>query len=100
MDVAWKEAFLEKSVLPTIILLPLTMPKCTRKSCGKVFELSDNEPDACVFHPGGPEFHEGLKSGSCCNEVNKPVMEFDQFVQIRVRRSLGRTFGATLMGYR
>ena len=29
-------------------------------------------------------FHEGLKSWSCCDTVNKPVLEFDQFMQIPV----------------
>ncbi|TFY80718.1 hypothetical protein EWM64_g3294 [Hericium alpestre] len=27
-------------------------------------------------------FHEGLKSWSCCNTVNKPVLEFDEFMKI------------------
>jgi hypothetical protein len=30
-------------------------------------------------------FHEGMKSWSCCKDVNKPVMEFDQFMKIPVR---------------
>jgi hypothetical protein len=29
-------------------------------------------------------FHEGLKSWSCCNEVNKPVLDFDDFLKISV----------------
>lgn len=28
-------------------------------------------------------FHEGLKSWSCCKDVNKPVLEFDQFTKIQ-----------------
>ncbi|WVO13279.1 hypothetical protein L204_100892 [Cryptococcus depauperatus] len=31
---------------------------------------------------GGMLFHEGLKSWSCCNETNKPVLEFDAFMSI------------------
>jgi hypothetical protein len=34
-------------------------------------------------------FHEGLKSWSCCNTVNKPVLEFDQFMQISVGDQTG-----------
>jgi hypothetical protein len=29
-------------------------------------------------------FHEGLKSWSCCNTVNKPVLDFDEFMAIAV----------------
>lgn len=35
-----------------------------------------------MHHPGNPVFHEGLKSWSCCNETNKPVLDFDDFVKI------------------
>lgn len=61
------------------------MPLCTHKGCGKEFD--DNSLDDCVHHPGGPIFHEGLKSWSCCNDVNKPVLEFDEFIKIPVRTS-------------
>ncbi|KAG6854917.1 hypothetical protein C0991_009740 [Blastosporella zonata] len=27
-------------------------------------------------------FHEGLKSWSCCNDVNKPVLDFDEFIKL------------------
>ncbi|KAL0578137.1 hypothetical protein V5O48_003842 [Marasmius crinis-equi] len=56
------------------------MPRCTRKGCGKEYSESSAEP--CTFHPGAPKFHEGLKSWTCCSEVNKPVLEFDQFMKI------------------
>lgn len=29
-------------------------------------------------------FHEGLKSWSCCQDVNKPVLDFDEFMKIPV----------------
>jgi hypothetical protein len=35
--------------------------------------------------PSRQVFHEGLKSWSCCADVNKPVLEFDQFMKIPVR---------------
>ncbi|KAJ7702304.1 HSP20-like chaperone [Mycena rosella] len=56
------------------------MPRCTRKGCGRDF--SDETPESCTFHPGAPVFHEGLKSWSCCSEVYKPVLEFDEFMKI------------------
>ncbi|TEB35941.1 CS-domain-containing protein [Coprinellus micaceus] len=56
------------------------MPRCTRKGCGKEFEAEKAE--ACTFHPGAPVFHEGLKSWSCCQEFNKPVLDFDEFMNL------------------
>ncbi|KAF5373017.1 hypothetical protein D9758_001627 [Tetrapyrgos nigripes] len=56
------------------------MPRCTRKGCGK--EFTDGSTDSCSFHPGVPVFHEGLKSWACCSDVNKPVLEFDEFMKI------------------
>ncbi|WRT65703.1 uncharacterized protein IL334_002649 [Kwoniella shivajii] len=58
------------------------MPRCANKGCQKEFEESSNEDGSCSYHPGGPVFHEGLKSWSCCSEINKPVLEFDQFMSI------------------
>ncbi|KAH9005184.1 chord-domain-containing protein [Lactarius hatsudake] len=58
------------------------MPRCTHKGCGKEFDPGDNTEEICVYHPGAPIFHEGLKSWSCCNTVNKPVLDFDEFMTI------------------
>ncbi|WVW80147.1 hypothetical protein I302_102123 [Kwoniella bestiolae CBS 10118] len=58
------------------------MPRCANKGCQKEFDEADNAEGSCSYHPGGPVFHEGLKSWSCCNEVNKPVLEFDQFMAL------------------
>jgi len=37
----------------------------------------------CSYHPGAPVFHEGLKSWSCCKDMNKPVMDFEEFMAIQ-----------------
>ncbi|KAJ7093245.1 HSP20-like chaperone [Mycena epipterygia] len=58
------------------------MPRCTRKGCGREFSESGDGSESCIFHPGAPVFHEGLKSWSCCSEVYKPVLEFDEFMKI------------------
>lgn len=58
------------------------MPRCARKGCGKDYDKDANTGESCSYHLGDPVFHEGLKSWSCCNTVNKPVLEFDQFMQI------------------
>ncbi|KAJ7273193.1 chord-domain-containing protein [Mycena rebaudengoi] len=56
------------------------MPQCTRRGCGR--EFSEASVERCTFHSGAPVFHEGLKSWSCCSDVYKPVMEFDEFMKI------------------
>ena len=33
----------------------------------------------CLYHSGGPVFHEGLKGWSCCQ---KRVVDFDEFMKI------------------
>lgn len=56
--------------------------RCTRQGCGKEFDPASNTESSCTFHRGGAVFHEGLKSWSCCNTVNKPVTDFDDFIAI------------------
>ncbi|KAJ1939510.1 hypothetical protein GGF37_004374 [Kickxella alabastrina] len=56
------------------------MHKCTRNGCGLEFDETINDPLACQYHPGKPEFHEGLKGWTCC----KPrVYSFDEFMDIK-----------------
>ncbi|KAF8894476.1 hypothetical protein BD779DRAFT_1501314 [Infundibulicybe gibba] len=57
------------------------MARCTRRGCGQDFTKDDGT--RCVHHPGVPVFHEGLKSWSCCADVNKPVLDFDDFMKIQ-----------------
>ncbi|KAG1748980.1 chord-domain-containing protein [Suillus paluster] len=58
------------------------MPRCTRKGCNKEYDPAANSASSCTYHPGAPVFHEGLKSWSCCSDVNKPALEFDEFMKI------------------
>lgn len=59
------------------------MVRCTNKGCGQDFDPQNNPAGSCIFHPGAPVFHEGLKSWSCCQDVNKPVLDFDEFMKIQ-----------------
>ncbi|WFD31179.1 hypothetical protein MSPP1_002213 [Malassezia sp. CBS 17886] len=59
------------------------MVLCQRRGCGVDFDAGNTVDARCRYHPGAPVFHEGLKSWSCCKDTNKPVMEFDQFLQIK-----------------
>ncbi|KAJ3564279.1 hypothetical protein NP233_g8399 [Leucocoprinus birnbaumii] len=56
------------------------MPRCSRGGCKADF--IEGTTDKCIHHPGGPVFHEGLKSWSCCSDTNKPVLSFDEFLAI------------------
>ena len=60
------------------------MVLCTHKGCGQEYDPENNGPGSCTYHPGAPVFHEGLKSWSCCRDVNKPVLDFDEFMKIAV----------------
>ncbi|KAJ2063923.1 hypothetical protein GGI03_004349 [Coemansia sp. RSA 2337] len=55
------------------------MPKCTRNGCGQEYEDVTNDQMACQYHPGIPEFHEGLKGWTCCKTR---VHSFDDFMEI------------------
>lgn len=57
---------------------------CTRPGCGVEFEPgTSSQQGSCVHHPGSPFFHEGSKSWSCCKDINKPVLEFDEFLKVK-----------------
>ncbi|KAF8590425.1 chord-domain-containing protein [Ramaria rubella] len=58
------------------------MPKCSRNGCGQDYEESSNSSTSCHYHSGAPVFHEGLKSWSCCSDVNRPVLDFESFMAI------------------
>ncbi|KAH9951955.1 chord-domain-containing protein [Amylocystis lapponica] len=56
--------------------------RCTHKGCGQEYDADNNNAESCSYHTGAPVFHEGLKSWSCCSDVNKPVLDFDDFMKI------------------
>ncbi|MCJ1273605.1 hypothetical protein MMC21_001398 [Puttea exsequens] len=61
------------------ISVPLDVP-CRRKGCNSrstVESRGSRDTEECTYHPGGPLFHEGFKSWTCCN---KSALEFDEFM--------------------
>ncbi|XP_068918520.1 integrin beta-1-binding protein 2 isoform X2 [Petaurus breviceps papuanus] len=50
--------------LPNTVVHPGSI--CQNPGCGAVFQGSESDASPCSFHPGGPRFHEGMKSWSCC----------------------------------
>lgn len=51
---------------------------CKNNSCKQVFEGSDSNKTPCIYHPGVPVFHEGLKYWSCCV---KRTTDFNAFLE-------------------
>jgi len=49
---------------------------CKNRGCTARYS-GPNQSSECVYHPGGPVFHEGMKFWSCCH--NK-TSEFDEFM--------------------
>nr|XP_048720917.1 integrin beta-1-binding protein 2 isoform X2 [Caretta caretta] len=39
---------------------------CKNSGCMAIYKGAENETEACIFHPGVPVFHEGMKYWSCC----------------------------------
>ena len=57
------------------------MPKCCNNGCtNRDYIEEENTETSCIFHPGGPIFHEGLKGWSCCK---KRVIDFNEFLSIK-----------------
>ncbi|XP_027692570.1 integrin beta-1-binding protein 2 isoform X2 [Vombatus ursinus] len=56
----WKDS----KGLPNTVVRPGSI--CQNPGCGAVFQGSESDAGPCRFHPGGPRFHEGMKSWSCC----------------------------------
>ncbi|BFZ09580.1 hypothetical protein BsWGS_12619 [Bradybaena similaris] len=56
------------------------MAMCYNKGCGHKFRFEENSQTACVYHPGGPIFHDALKGWSCCK---KRVSDFTEFLNIK-----------------
>ncbi|XP_055617070.1 cysteine and histidine-rich domain-containing protein morgana [Toxorhynchites rutilus septentrionalis] len=52
---------------------------CKHVGCNYVYEANQNDDKACVFHPGVPIFHEGIKYWSCCQ---KKTSDFTAFMNI------------------
>ncbi|XP_074133104.1 integrin beta-1-binding protein 2 isoform X2 [Sminthopsis crassicaudata] len=50
---------------------------CRNPGCGAVFQGPESDASPCSFHPGGPRFHEGMKSWSCCGVT---TVDFSTFL--------------------
>lgn len=50
---------------------------CKNGGCTKSYEGPQSDSETCVYHPGCPIFHEGLKFWSCCQ---KRTSDFNAFL--------------------
>lgn len=73
---------------------------CQRPGCGCVFSLpreGEKTPRDCVYHPGPPVFHDGVKSWSCCK---RSAPDFASFMSLpgckRGRHTAHRQVGEAL----
>lgn len=53
---------------------------CRNNSCKVTYDGADSNEEVCIFHPGVPIFHEGMKYWSCCQ---KKTTEFSVFLNQR-----------------
>jgi len=59
----------------------VTEVHCYNKGCGKTYNPDENSEESCIYHSGGPVFHEGYKSWSCCSK--KRSTDFTEFLNIK-----------------
>lgn len=50
---------------------------CKNGACNVAYSGSETDNTVCIYHPGVPIFHEGLKYWSCCK---KRTTEFNDFL--------------------
>ncbi|KAG9477986.1 hypothetical protein GDO78_013138 [Eleutherodactylus coqui] len=50
--------------------------RCKHSGCKEIYQGSENEGAACMYHPGVPVFHEGMKYWSCCAIKTTDFNEF------------------------
>lgn len=56
--------------------IKIGMP-CKNGGCKQSYEGPTTDSLTCIYHPGGPVFHEGLKFWSCCQ---KRTTDFQAFL--------------------
>ncbi|XP_075690416.1 integrin beta-1-binding protein 2 [Rhinoderma darwinii] len=50
--------------------------RCKHSGCKEVYQGPESEGGTCVYHPGAPVFHEGMKYWSCCAIKTSDFNEF------------------------
>jgi len=42
--------------------------RCQRMGCDATYDEANNPEGCCVYHPGAPLFHDGVKQWTCCKQ--------------------------------
>lgn len=50
--------------------------KCNRAGCSMEYSGSHSDAQICIYHPGNPIFHEGMKYWSCCERKTSDFTSF------------------------
>ncbi|XP_053555072.1 cysteine and histidine-rich domain-containing protein 1 [Bombina bombina] len=50
--------------------------RCKHSGCKEIYNGPDSDAGTCIFHPGVPVFHEGMKFWSCCCIKTSDFNEF------------------------
>ncbi|XP_053329693.1 integrin beta-1-binding protein 2 [Spea bombifrons] len=50
--------------------------RCKHSGCKEVYQGPETDDGTCVYHPGVPVFHEGMKYWSCCSIKTSDFNEF------------------------
>mmetsp|Transcript_42128 Transcript_42128/g.58943 ORF Transcript_42128/g.58943 Transcript_42128/m.58943 type:complete len:219 (+) Transcript_42128:903-1559(+) len=53
---------------------------CLHRGCEEKYVDASTRETRCIYHPGTPLFHEGLKGWTCCR---KRVIDFNDFLNIQ-----------------
>mmetsp|Transcript_19255 Transcript_19255/g.36896 ORF Transcript_19255/g.36896 Transcript_19255/m.36896 type:complete len:236 (-) Transcript_19255:377-1084(-) len=59
---------------------PNALLTCQHIGCNSKYTIANNPPGCCVFHPGAPVFHDGMKEWSCCGAKSH---DFGLFMDIK-----------------
>ncbi|OWF43946.1 cysteine and histidine-rich domain-containing protein 1-like [Mizuhopecten yessoensis] len=51
---------------------------CKRNACKSCYNGDDSNKEKCLYHPGTPIFHEGMKFWSCCQ---RKTSDFENFLE-------------------
>ena len=81
--------------------------KCNRAGCSLEYCGPQSDAQICVYHPGNPIFHEGMKYWSCCERKTSDFTSFlnqvgcekaDKWVDILLNSSFENAFTSDVSG--
>lgn len=72
------QVIVERKSVNTIVSNEVTIgTSCKNSGCSQTYDGPQTNEMTCLYHPGVPIFHEGLKFWSCCQ---KKTTDFNTFL--------------------